>query len=141
VLIKLGFTLVGLVLLFLAGRRLIDMPMQVDLVSFTAAVLLSTLSIVSLGFLIASVVPTARFAQPLSAAILYPMVGLSGIFFPLEILPRPLELVALSLPMTHAVALLQGIWDGTGWRPGSTAALVLIFGVCTAVSTRVFRWE
>ena len=35
---------------------------------FTAALLLGTLSILSLGFVIASVVPTARFAQPIGAA-------------------------------------------------------------------------
>ena len=32
----------------------------------------------SLGFVIASLVPTARFAQPIGALILYPMLGLSG---------------------------------------------------------------
>ncbi len=39
------------------------------------ALLISTWSILSIGFLIASIVPTARFAQPIGAAILYPMIG------------------------------------------------------------------
>jgi hypothetical protein len=42
---------------------------DVPIVSFTLALLFSTVSIVSLGFLIASVVPTARFAQPISTLI------------------------------------------------------------------------
>jgi tetratricopeptide (TPR) repeat protein len=45
--------------------------------------LLSTWSILSIGFLIASIVPTARFAQPIGAAILYPMLALCGLFAPL----------------------------------------------------------
>jgi ABC-2 type transport system permease protein len=113
----------------------------VNLAGFTAALLLSTLSILSLGFLIASVVPTARFAQPISAAVLYPMVAMSGLFFPLDRLARPLEMLALALPTTHAVALMQGVWDGTGWSAASATALILIFAFCTALSSRVFRWE
>jgi CRP/FNR family transcriptional regulator, cyclic AMP receptor protein len=40
--------------------------------------LISTWSILSIGFLIASIVPTARFAQPIGSFILYPMIGVSG---------------------------------------------------------------
>ena len=57
------------------------------LLSFALAVLFSTASILSLGFLIASVVPTARFAQPVGALVLYPMLGLSGLFVPIDALP------------------------------------------------------
>jgi len=76
VVVKLGFTLVSLALLVLAGRRLFPGVMQVNVFSFGAAMLLSTLSILSLGFVIASLVPTARFAQPIGAAVLYPMLAL-----------------------------------------------------------------
>ena len=141
VFIKLVFTAITLGLLVLAGRRVLPGAMDVSLPSFTAALLLSTLSILSLGFVIASVVPTARFAQPLSALLLYPMIAMSGLFFPLEMMSLPLNILALTFPTTHAVSLMQGIWDGTGWDLGSTAALVVVFGVCTALSTRVFRWE
>jgi len=141
VLIKLVFTAVSLGLMVLAGRQVLPGAIAVNLVSFTAALLLSTLSILSLGFVIASLVPTARFAQPLGAAVMYPMIALSGLFFPLEQLPRPLEIVALALPTTHAVSLMKGVWDGSGWSLGSVAALLLVFGVCTGLATRVFRWE
>lgn len=141
VVVKLVFTVIGLGLLVLAGRQVIPGAIDVNLPSFTAALLLSTLSIVSLGFLIASLVPTARFAQPISAAVLYPMIAVSGLFFPLDVLSPPLRVAALGFPTTHAVSLLQGIWDGSGWNPGAVAALILIFGICSGLSTRVFRWE
>lgn len=141
VFIKLVFTAISLGLMVLAGRQVLPGAIAVNLVSFTAALLLSTLSILSLGFVIASLVPTARFAQPLGAAVMYPMIALSGLFFPLEQLPRPLEIVALALPTTHAVSLMQGVWDGSGWSLGSVAALLLVFGACTGLATRVFRWE
>ncbi len=142
VFVKLVFTVISLGLLVLAGRQFFPGAMDVNLPSFTAALLLSTLSILSIGFLIASIVPTARFAQPIGAAFLYPMIALSGLFFSLEQLPLSIRIVAYGLPTTHAVSLMQGIWDGSGWGAhwGNVAALILVFGVCTGLSTKVFRW-
>jgi ABC-2 type transport system permease protein len=143
VVVKLVFTVISLALLVLAGRGFLPGAMDVNLPSFTAALLLSTLSILSLGFVIASVIPTARFAQPIGAAFLYPMIAISGLFFPLELLSPPLRAIAYSLPTTHSVTLMQGIWDGSGWGPhwGSVATLIVVFVACTLLSTRVFRWE
>jgi ABC-2 type transport system permease protein len=141
--VKLVFTVISLVLVMLAGRRLFPGVMQVNVFSFTTALLPGTFSILSLGFVLASIVPTARFAQPISAAVLYPMLALSGLFFPVARFPRGLRMLAYAFPTTHAVALLQGVWDGSGWSAHwvNVAALVLLFAVYTALSTRVFRWE
>lgn len=143
VLVKLGFTVVGLALLVLAGRRVLPGALPQHLVGFAAAVLLGTLSILSLGFVLASLVPTSRFAQPLSAAVLYPMVAISGLFFPVAQLPPGVRVVAQALPTTHAVALMQGVWDGAGWGAlwVNVAALAAAFAVCVGVAGRWFRWE
>jgi ABC-2 type transport system permease protein len=117
--------------------------MGVNLFSFTFATLLGTFSILSLGFVLASIVPTARFAQPIGAAVLYPLLAISGLFFPVDRLPRALQFIAFLFPTTHAVALLQGVWDGSGWGAHrvDVAALLVLFAAFTALSTRVFRWE
>src|SRR5207253_696859 len=143
VVVKLVFTVISLTLLMLAGRRLFPGVMRVNVFSFTLAVVLGTFSILSLGFVIASLVPTARFAQPISAVVLYPMLALSGLFYPVERFPRALEAFANLFPTTHAVALLQGVWDGSGWAAHwvNVAALLVLFAAYTALSTRVFRWE
>jgi len=143
VVVKLGFTLVSLALLVAAGRRLFPGVMQVNVFSFALAVLLSTFSILALGFVLASIVPTARFAQPIGAVVLYPMLALSGLFFPVARLPRALQAAAYLLPTTHAVALLQGVWDGSGWSANwvNAAALLVLFAAYTALATKVFRWE
>jgi ABC-2 type transport system permease protein len=143
VVVKLVFTVLSLSLLVLAGRRLFPGVMQVNVFSFTAAVLLGTFSILSLGFVLASLVPTARFAQPIGAIVLYPMLALSGLFYPLDRFPPALRDLAYLFPTTHAVALLNGVWDGSGWEAHwvNVAALLALFVAYTALSTRVFRWE
>ena len=143
VLVKLMLTAASLALMVLAGKRYYPVGVHVPLFSFTIALLISTWSILSIGFLIASIVPTARFAQPIGAMILYPMIAVSGLFFPVEFLPPVLHAVARVLPLTYAVALLQGIWNGDPWSAhlGDVAGLVLVFVVCAALSAKVFRWE
>ena len=143
VLVKLALTLVTLALMVLAGKRYYPVNVSVPIFGFAIALLISTWSILSIGFLIASIVPTARFAQPIGAAILYPMIALCGLFVPLESLPPALHAAARLLPLTYAVSLLQGIWKGEAWSAhiGDITALVVVFVICTALSAKVFRWE
>ena len=143
VLAKLLFTATTLAAMLLAGRRSYSMEAGVPLVSFTLSLLFSTVTILSLGFLIASIVPTARFAQPIGTLILYPMLAVSGLFVPVASLPPMLQAVARALPLTYAVSLLRGIWHGEGWSAhvGDVAALSVMFLAFIAVSARAFRWE
>lgn len=143
VLVKLFLTGVTLLLTLFAGRRYYPMGTDVPFVSFGLALLVATWSILSVGFLIASIVPTARFAQPIGAVILYPMLALSGLFVPIAVMPPALQSVAKVLPLTYAVSLLRGTWRGDSWamHTGDVLALVLVFVVCTALSSRVFRWQ
>ncbi len=143
VIVKLLLTTATLALMVLAGKRYYPAGIRVPLFSFTMALLISTLSILSIGFLIASIVPTARFAQPIGVAILYPMLGISGLFFPVASLPPALRAIARVLPTTYAVSLLEGIWRGDGWyeHTGDLAVLSVVFLLCTALSAKVFRWE
>ncbi len=143
VIVKLLLTAATLVLMVLAGKRYYPVGIHVPVLSFTIALLISTWSILSIGFLIASIVPTARFAQPIGSIIMYPMFAVSGLFAPVAALPPVLQTVARFVPLTYAVSLLEGIWKGDAWsaHTGDVAALVVVFIVCTALSAKVFRWE
>jgi ABC-2 type transport system permease protein len=143
VLVKLLFTALTLALMVLAGRRYYPVDAGVPLVSFTFALLFCTVAIASLGFIIASVVPTARFAQPIGTLVVYPMLGVSGLFVPIDSLPSAVQAVARVLPLTYAVSLLKGIWRGEGWAShmGEVAVLAVMFLVLTMLSARIFRWE
>jgi ABC-2 type transport system permease protein len=143
VLVKLVMTLVTLVLLVAAGKQYYPVDLQAPLAPLAAALLLSTLSILALGFVIASLVPTARFAQPVGAAIFYPMLALSGLFMPIVALPPVLQVVSHLMPLTYTVSLLRGIMTGEPWSSHmvDAAALIGLFLAGVAVSSRVFRWE
>jgi ABC-2 type transport system permease protein len=143
VLVKLLFTLITMALLLLAGKRYYPVPVEVPVAAFALALVVSTVAILSMGFVIASLVPTARFAQPVGTLIFYPMIALSGLFVPIASLPPALGAVARVLPLTYVASLLKGIWQGEPWTAhgADVAALAVFCGVCMAVSARVFRWE
>lgn len=143
VIVKLVLTAATMGLMFLAGKHYFPPGAGVPWFSFTIALLISTWSILSVGFLIASIVPTARFAQPIGAVILYPMIAFSGLFVPISGMPPVLRVVTRVLPLTYAVRLLEGIWNGDRWLAhlSDVAALTVLFLLFTAISARVFRWE
>ena len=143
VVVKLLLTAVTLVALVAVGKRFYPIGADVPLVSFALATLFATWSVLSIGFVIASIVPTARFAQPIAALILYPMIAVSGLFFPVSVLPRPVAAVVGVLPLTAATSLLNGVWRGDGWlaHGADVVVLAVTFVVCTALSAKVFRWE
>jgi ABC-2 type transport system permease protein len=143
VVVKLLLTAVTMILMIIAGRRYLPPNVDVPYFSFGIAVLLSTWSILAIGFLIASLVPTARFAQPIGAIVLYPMIAISGLFVPLIAFPVWLRGVAYLLPLTYGVSLMSGIWNGEGWiaHAGDVGALIVGFFVCVAIAGKVFRWE
>jgi ABC-2 type transport system permease protein len=143
VIAKLVFSAVTLVLLALAGRRFVPEGETIPMVRFGAALLFTTVCLLSMGFVIASVVPTARFAQPIATLVLYPMIAVSGLFAPIDALPAGVQMAARVMPFTYAVSLLRGAWLREPWsaHTGDIAALLLTFTICTILSAKIFRWE
>ncbi len=143
VLVKLILSAVTLALTLLAGKRYYVAGANIHAVGFTIALLISVCSILSIGFLIASIVPTARFAQPIGSVILYPMIALSGLFIPLSSMPTGMRRIVRALPLTYSVSLLQGVWKGDPWSAhlADIGVLALVFVLCVALSSKVFRWE
>jgi uncharacterized phage infection (PIP) family protein YhgE len=71
------------------------------------------------------------------------MLGLSGLFSPIDKLPPLARALAKVMPLTYVVSLLRGIVEGDGWSAHKTdvGALLAVFVISVAVSTRIFRWE
>ncbi len=136
-------TVAGMLLLILAGNLVYNLRFDGRALDVILAFILGSLSFFSLGFVLASVMPTARTAQVVGMAIFYPMLFLSGAGIPLEILPAGVRNFSKFLPLTHVVTLLRGLWIGEIWSQHMTEVWVLL-GVLAAgvlVSSLTFRWE
>ena len=107
-------------------------------------VVLGAAAFLAMGFFIASVCKTLKTAEMASNAITFPMMFLSGVFFPLAILPGFLAVVAKCLPLYYlGVALRQVMIQGKSltdvWLDIVVVGAVgLVFFIA---AIKMFRWE
>jgi len=136
-------TSIGMLLLVLAGKLVYHVRFEGNVLSVMAGYVLCCLSFYALGFILAALVPTARTAQVVGMALLYPMLFLSGAGFPRELLPETIKKVSNFLPLTYVVNLLRGLWIGESWAMHLSEVIVLItmLVVGTLASIKIFRWE
>lgn len=136
-------TVLGMLLLVVTGTGVYGLRFDGNPLSVLAAFILSSMSIFAFGFLLASILPTARTAQSVVMVLFYPMIFLSGATVPREFLPETVQNFAQFLPLTHVVTLLRGMWVGEPWGAHWTEAGILaaLFVACAAASARTFRWN
>jgi ABC-2 type transport system permease protein len=109
-----------------------------------AIVVLGALTFISIGYVVASFARTEDAANGIVQVIQFPMMFLSGVFFPIEIMPSLLRPVAAVLPLTYlGDALRQVMVGGSPYAPLplDLGILTAWFVVCLAISARFFRWE
>ncbi len=136
-------TTLGMVLLVAVGRIAFGLRCAGSVPVLFAAFTFCCGVLFALGFVLASVVPTVRSAQAIGMAVFYPMIFLSGAALPRDLLPDAVQRVAVVLPLTHVVTLLQSLWMGESWSAhlAETGILVGFAAAGVALSVGTFRWE
>ncbi len=136
-------TVMGMLLLLAAGIIVFGMHFYGSIPEVLVAFVLSTLSISALGFIPASLAPTARSGMIIANVMYFPMLFLSGAALPREMLPPFLKTFSQILPLTHVIELLQGLWLG-GHLWDYPLQITVLCGVTIAgfvIAARYFRWE
>ena len=104
--------------------------------------LLGVFSFVGLGIVITSFAKDQETAAMLMMTLMFPMMFLSGVFFPIQQMPWYMQDISRVLPLTYASQALRKVMVlGAGIPAISTELTVLIvFGtVMTAIAVPVFR--
>ena len=107
-----------------------------------AMLLLGVFSFVGLGIVITSFTKDQETAQMLMMTLMFPMMFLSGVFFPIQQMPWYMQDIAKFLPLTYASDALRRVMVlGAGIPAISTDLIVLIvFGaVMIGIAVPVFR--
>jgi ABC-2 type transport system permease protein len=90
--------------------------------------LLSVFSFVGLGILITSFASTEETANMVMMSFLFPMMFLSGVFFPLQQMPQFMQIIARFLPLTYAVTALRRVVVLGAGVPSIATDIVILFG-------------
>jgi ABC-2 type transport system permease protein len=107
-----------------------------------ALLLLGVFAFVGLGIVITSFTKDQETAQMLMMTIMFPMMFLGGVFFPVQQMPWYMQDISKALPLTYASDALRKVMVlGADIPAISTELIVLIaFGaIMTAIAVPVFR--
>jgi ABC-2 type transport system permease protein len=105
---------------------------------------LGAVAFLALGYVVASFAKTEDSANGMTSVIQFPMMFLSGTFFPIEAMPAPLQTVARLIPLTYlSDALRQVMVGGAAFAPLYVCVAVLVgwLVACFAIAARKFQWQ
>lgn len=131
------------ILLFIANL-VFNVPVLGNLFLLLGLVVLGTLTFISLGYVVAARVKTVEGATPIVNLISFPMLFLSGVFFPVDMMPDFIRPVVTALPLTYLADGFRQVMVQSPPLYSMSIDVLVLFGwliVCIALTVRFFRWE
>lgn len=143
----LNYIIIGVIsiaLMMIVGTWLFDFEMRGDWLSFIVFVLLGMIVMLGFGLAIGGWAKNEYQAAPLSNLVAFPLMFLSGTFFPRFIMPEWLQSITAYLPLTPIVDGIRLIaTEGrTLLELGPELAILGVWGIVIyVIAIKVFRWE
>ncbi|MBA2380624.1 MAG: ABC transporter permease [Chloroflexi bacterium] len=144
VLMRLLIAIVQTVIIVGVGSAFYKVEIAGSWLLIAALILLGSLAFIALGYVIASFATTEDAANGMTSAVQFPLMFLSGTFFPIDAMPDALKTVARALPLTYlGDGLRQVMVDGTPFAPlwVCFAFLAIWLIVCFGIAARFFKWQ
>jgi ABC-2 type transport system permease protein len=144
VLMRLMIAAVQTVVIVAIGTLVFDVRVLGNPLLVAFIVALGALTFIAVGFVIGSFARTEEAANAIASVTQFPLMFLSGIFFPIEFMPDVLQPIAAVLPLTYlGDALRQVMVGGSPYVPLALGLAVLTgwLVVCMGIAARFFRWE
>lgn len=107
-------------------------------------VILGTLTFISLGYLAVSRARTIEGAMPIIQLIQFPMLFLSGVFFPVDIMPDFMRPIVNALPLTYLGDIFRQVMVEATPLHSMVVNLAVLTGwlvISMVLAIRFFRWE
>ena len=133
---------INLPLVFFVAVAGFDVPMRGSYIWLAVATMFFLITTVSIGTMLSIVAKNQQQAMMGSFIFLMPAILLSGIMFPIENMPWPLQVVAFFNPLKYYATLLRNIMLKGGdyyVLVTQTAALFMISVVCVTTAFKKFR--
>ncbi|KAF0193466.1 MAG: antibiotic transport system permease protein [Bacillota bacterium] len=142
--VRLLMAVVQTVLIILIGRLAFGVTVIGSWWTVLGVVLLGAATFVSIGYMLVSFAKTEESGMGIIQVVQFPMMFLSGIFFPLNALPGFLRPVVRAIPLSYLGDLLRNVMTGEPSEFGISTS-ILVLGIWLVVSLtaaiRFWRWE
>ncbi len=129
-----------------AGVLVFDVDFRWDTVGGLAATLaLGAACFCALGLAVSGLCPNGDAAPAIVNFLLFPLVFVSGIFFPIDDAPSWLQSLAKLFPVQHLANGLQYAFDPRTAAPGVNGGDLAVLAAWTLIAAvlalRLFKWE
>jgi ABC-2 type transport system permease protein len=136
--------LVSLAVMFIAAILVFKLKVVGNWIEIIIFLVFSIVTILGIGLAIGGWAKNERQAAPLSNIVVFPMLFLSGTFFPRFVMPEWLQQVSVFLPLTPVIDGIR-LLTTQGLHLNDILPQLGLMGVwCViiyAIAFRVFRWE
>lgn len=143
----LEYMLVGvlsIVAMFIVGILLFDFQMRGNYLTLAVFSLIGIFSLFGFGLAIGGWAKNENQSAPLSNLVAFPLMFLSGVFFPIFLMPEWLQNIAHFLPLTPIIDGIREITtaNATLLDLGPELLIITVWTIVIYfVATKVFRWE
>lgn len=130
--------------MFIVALTVFDLNMRGDYLSLLVLVVVGTIVLFGIGLAVGGWAKNENQAAPLANLITFPMIFLSGTFFPRFLMPDWLQSASFFLPLTPVIdgARLIITEGKTIFDIGPQVGLLAVWGVVVYfIAFKVFRWE
>jgi ABC-2 type transport system permease protein len=144
VLMRLLIAMVQAIIIVAVGVLAFGVEVTGSVAAVAGFVILGALAFLALGYVVASYADTEDAANGMTSVIQFPMMFLSGTFFPIDEMPDILQSIARIIPLTYlSDALRQVMVGGAAFAPLWVCAAVLLgwLVVCFGIASVKFRWQ
>jgi ABC-2 type transport system permease protein len=131
-------------IIIILARVVFHVPMMGNWLYLIGFIVLGTLTFLSMGYMLSSFAKNQQTLMPLIMAVQFPMMFLSGIFFPLEMIPGFMRPIMDAMPLTYLGDSLRQIMVESSALHSHIINLAVLGGwfvVCLILAVRFFKWE
>lgn len=136
--------LIAVAIMFAAALLIFDLNMRGSYLNLAAVVILGVVLLFGIGLAIGGWAKNENQAAPLAQLTTLPMMFLSGVFFPVFLMPEWLQSITRFIPLTPIVESLRLVIteNASLFDLGPQMAVILGWTVVIyVVAFKVFRWE
>ncbi|HLF26032.1 MAG TPA: ABC transporter permease [Anaerolineae bacterium] len=141
---RLTIGLVQTAIILSLGNLVFGVAIGDNLPLLIVIVILGMLLFVAIGFAIAGIAKSSESAAGISQLVNFPMMFLSGLFFPVSIMPAFLQPVTAVIPLTYVADALRQVMVGAPPVNLMSTNLLLMAGwlvVSIFLAVKLFKWE
>lgn len=136
--------LIALVLMFVAALVVFDLNMRGSFINLSIVVALGTILLFGIGLAVGGWAKNENQAAPIAQLVTLPMMFLSGVFFPVFLMPEILQNITRFIPLTPIIDSIRLVITENASLVDLAPEMGIIIGwtvIIYLVAFKVFSWE